>query len=584
MWTLNAYEQLALRRIGQRRCPRPLKLEIGGQYANIIASISPIWEISAITISRNDVPAVTRVLGTDFLRYFLGRDAAYIKTLLSSGGEIDTRTHEVLTDLSRRIVEYRNKNSIIGPLTEEDLLFIYSLRDETGNDFISHAKDYINPTELGLEQQSEMNKALAGLAARYFPYQLLKANFRENLSSFDVNFLYGSIECSEFQKSVEADIGRLLPEETRPFSGRTSKYFYTSSGMGGEFNQHELVSTILKGANLLMRIKNSVDVRCYIESAIKFKDLIVSALEGNTVQVQEAILFRGLSLPENTRINIENGHLANISEDQARIFTWHRSEHITGPKSGYFGCFVTNPFKIHYGVSPEFGKSGIGNADSWEAASLNENRKQRKDLIKKVKLAAAFATSKNQEKVCSVQKIARYAATPVPHLLEENSLSNKRGLTLDRILEDDESPKFDEWLKKLNKLNIGQLPIATDRALDSLLREDHKDGLIDVAIAFESLFGARSDIALTIASCTSRLLGKNQNERVEIFEKMKKFYSLRSDIMHANSISVCKENSVPDTFEYAIKTLINVIEILIENDDYRAIENASERVKKIINI
>jgi len=97
------------------------------------------------------------------------------------------------------------------------------------------------------------------------------------------------------------------------------------------------------------------------------------------------------------------------------------------------------------------------------------------------------------------------------------------------------------------------LQIALKRFNDSYNKNKKEDKLIDYMVALESLL-LREDSELTykMAMRGAYLLGRNFHERRELFETIKKAYSLRSKIVHGNtlkdSVKVLNEEYSLDDF------------------------------------
>jgi len=87
-------------------------------------------------------------------------------------------------------------------------------------------------------------------------------------------------------------------------------------------------------------------------------------------------------------------------------------------------------------------------------------------------------------------------------------------------------------LRKLGKLD--SIGIAL-RRFNSSYHGSLEDRLIDQMIAFESLYlGYDQELKYRLALRAAFLLGKDDGERKDIFNKIRKAYSFRSDIVHGN--------------------------------------------------
>lgn len=102
-----------------------------------------------------------------------------------------------------------------------------------------------------------------------------------------------------------------------------------------------------------------------------------------------------------------------------------------------------------------------------------------------------------------------------------------------------EIPDLKKLVKKLQKIDFSKrksLQLACKRFQRTYEEGNSEDQLIDLMIAFEALFlrGKKgvSQRGETIAVACSMLLGKNEGEREEIRNSLKKAYSIRNSIVH----------------------------------------------------
>jgi len=111
----------------------------------------------------------------------------------------------------------------------------------------------------------------------------------------------------------------------------------------------------------------------------------------------------------------------------------------------------------------------------------------------------------------------------------------------DYSLDFKEIPDLKKLVKKLQKIDFSKrksLHLACKRFQRTYEEGNSEDPLIDLMIAFEALFlrGKKSvsQRSETIAVACSMLLGKNEGEREEIRNSLKKAYSIRNSIVHGS--------------------------------------------------
>lgn len=99
--------------------------------------------------------------------------------------------------------------------------------------------------------------------------------------------------------------------------------------------------------------------------------------------------------------------------------------------------------------------------------------------------------------------------------------------------------------------------ISKDRFISALSRTSQLDKIVDLAISMECLYVTGSgDITLKLVNRTSTLLAKNDNEREDYWNFMKKAYSLRSGIVHGEELRNTEINGQNYSVDDIIKKLI----------------------------
>lgn len=132
---------------------------------------------------------------------------------------------------------------------------------------------------------------------------------------------------------------------------------------------------------------------------------------------------------------------------------------------------------------------------------------------------------------------------------------------------------------KLSNNNHKSIPIALKRLNSCMLRHDEEDTVLDATIALEVLLSddgkteMTHKLALRIAAL-SKLDSNCKEKPKEIFVKIKKVYTYRSDIVHGTkNLSKSKVIKIPEspelkTVDVAIEMLKMVLRVLLCNDKY----------------
>jgi len=158
-----------------------------------------------------------------------------------------------------------------------------------------------------------------------------------------------------------------------------------------------------------------------------------------------------------------------------------------------------------------------------------------------------------------------YAKKGISGILSSSSLTPRSGRTY--CLNKSEVPKFGDfyhkfvneaWLLRESRKPLG---IALSRFDDEYERKKLEDKIIDCLVGLEALYmqgETLGEFSFKLALRTSALLSDNKEQRKEMFEKMKRCYKLRSDIVHGKKYIVENEDVwfVEDILRESIKKFL----------------------------
>lgn len=117
----------------------------------------------------------------------------------------------------------------------------------------------------------------------------------------------------------------------------------------------------------------------------------------------------------------------------------------------------------------------------------------------------------------------------------------------------------------INKHKTLQLTLS--RFNSSLGRSSPQDRLIDLCIALESVFQSQSEITFQFSLFNSLLAETDPQKRYEIFRKLKKLYSQRSQLVHGSSDldQAWFDEAWPSLVAIAKAAILGKVEFLVEN-------------------
>jgi len=105
------------------------------------------------------------------------------------------------------------------------------------------------------------------------------------------------------------------------------------------------------------------------------------------------------------------------------------------------------------------------------------------------------------------------------------------------VLLQDEVENLREIFRKVSDCKSLQILIALGRFNRQYAREEDIDRLIDIMVGFEALYlkGVGSELEFRLAARTARHLGKDSNQKKEIYNCLLYAYRLRSAIVHGSA-------------------------------------------------
>jgi len=192
---------------------------------------------------------------------------------------------------------------------------------------------------------------------------------------------------------------------------------------------------------------------------------------------------------------------------------------------------------------------------------------------------------------------------PQSHLISHSELSRiPHGMEIGPILTSVSRDGADPFAAPLYELQQTDVPIVNDllmnllelndksepdnlrialRRFNSAYHGNIEDRLVDHIIALEFLYlGHEQELKYRLALRTAYLLGKNESERKVIFNKMRKAYSMRSDIVHGNRQvdRVVLEDIVTETEEYLRRSIRRFLRLLAHGHTLGELRQDSEAV------
>jgi len=167
---------------------------------------------------------------------------------------------------------------------------------------------------------------------------------------------------------------------------------------------------------------------------------------------------------------------------------------------------------------------------------LLEGQERLSQAVDDIRLALALIPSKHHDPVLSQQS---WRAVFEPTSIAPNSNWRSREYNLrirPRTLLGNEVEEWQLLVERVVAADLSHIRIAVSRTLQALgERSEFHDILIDSVMAWENLFGARSDTVFRVTGSLAVLLGTNAEDRRALLKELRKLYDLRSAVVHGSA-------------------------------------------------
>jgi len=163
--------------------------------------------------------------------------------------------------------------------------------------------------------------------------------------------------------------------------------------------------------------------------------------------------------------------------------------------------------------------------------------------------------------------------TPDPDFIFSGLISQSDTFVVDNgnyIIQKEETERFTDLWRKYREIDFSQdraLNTAINRYNDSFTRREVEDRIIDLVIAFETIFlkeNEKMELTFKLALRTAVFLEGIDIKRENLFEFIKKAYDIRSVIIHGSKtkdkINVKKSVESKEYDEYTLHEFLNKLE------------------------
>ena len=136
------------------------------------------------------------------------------------------------------------------------------------------------------------------------------------------------------------------------------------------------------------------------------------------------------------------------------------------------------------------------------------------------------------------------------------------------------------WIERLDAIPLRRLGVASQRLLRATAdRRDVEDSLIDAVIAWESLFGAETEVTFRVSGAIARLLRPPGQDRRRLRSRIGEIYRIRSKVVHGSEVD---SRDVARASEEASRLAADVLRALIADRPDLVRQTSADRSTAIL--
>ena len=480
-----------------------------------------------------DLDALRRVakfLGFRSIAYLLNVSEANVQAFMEGGVALDSARIDALHLLQLSIDRASHIVPRENALSELGYWFLSTMQLPNGGHPFAAIRRLFSPAEPALTSGDVVANCLAEMATDAFPYLLL--NQRGGVWARDAGnaFLLPSHISTplggRFMSTVcaDPDLSRLFPD-VRENALETVSTIMCNDGSGGTIQLVGLAEPLLRVAFAWMCLNDGNSLREMTLEIHKLLATLRALARGETVSIPTIICFEGVALPTGTCEQTPIGSLCAISPGVLEVIPPQSRPPVGSTDHTPMGFVLVTDAQLSIKVTAGVSVGNPNMADFQRFADANAHN------IQSVSLATSLAI--DREPPVAVTHKLTLTLNPFRHGSYSWPRSYYQTPSGPIVTTASESAAIAKWCETITLTKDEAARIAIHRAIRSLSgREQALDSFVDAIIAFESLFGDRDQIALSVATCVSRLLEADLDRRKALFRETKRLYARRSVILH----------------------------------------------------
>ena len=505
---------------------------------------------------------IKQYVGTQFLNYILNSDDDINQEFDFDNYKFSDNQTSVLVDLSNKIEQCRIQFVVQGGYGDGVDFYLRSLKNGKNSLFNSYRNlcggDY--PT---IETEDEVLKFLINIAIREYPNLLLKSSTPSPFHQYSINS--GLAEYNQFIELIKNDSLNSITNKKDDLEYAFE--FTTDDGLEFYTQVCGACSIILSRAFHNACNKINYSLAGFISEIEISLEILRTLAEGGEVNYSSFVGVKGLSLDGIGSINLGSAclhqidNISNPSMHTNRLVTQH-----TGEEGRYLSG---NILEVKH-------KTKISKLESSCSRSMSsEVSEQQEKCIDALKFSIIFTTLEDRGVSTS------FSENGFP-LVQPGNYSHGSERTRNYIQISQENLQgLHEWFKELSELDLKPIKVPMKRIKYAIFeRHQAEDAIVDAIIAWEGIFSEAFETTFKVTGSISKYLSEPADREI-FFQRLKKLYGLRSDIVHGKSSKLIEKEDIELLRSEVIKIGLDCLIKLIRDEDLFFLSPA-ERVKKLM--
>ncbi|WP_162603946.1 HEPN domain-containing protein [Streptomyces sp. CS014] len=325
----------------------------------------------------------------------------------------------------------------------------------------------------------------------------------------------------------DASLCKLFPprgEGARDKPINESAEWVVNVGTSGTRHLMGVLSGLLYDARLRVALAGkALTFRSISESLERSLGTLRLLAEGKEANVPAVIGFSGVHLNEGQSIRFTDGTLREVRPAERQLLL-HGSQAVGAVYETTYPARILDTFQFNPG------------SDDWAKpfnkcrARIEESLRSSEYALDKVRLALVLSSEKDG--LLAPKEEARTIIDPAnmggsgywntgDQVLSNTSIKPEKHDTLITIYD------------VIRKKHPESLNIAMTRLLSAVTsRRDSNDALIDALIAWENIFGTRTETTFRVTASLAKILTDTPEERVDLQKELARLYGVRSAMVH----------------------------------------------------